>query len=125
MPTLIRINIDIGRDFSQNKRRLNVFVQSSMKRRNVDGENSLPSIIFRNLLSIAPISSVKSSSLRHVSVSGYSFRHWRAFQGAAFPKSSCFHKFCQVDYLIMHRCRVTSRRLSWPSDQYAYGGRGS
>ena len=97
----------------------------SSKRCNVDEENSLPLIIFRDLLSMVSVSSVKSSSLRHVSVSGYSLRHWRAFPGAAFPKSSCFHKFCQVDYLIIHQCRVTSSRLSWPPDQHAHGGRGS
>jgi hypothetical protein len=32
MPTLARINTDIGHDLSQNKRGLNVFVQSNMKR---------------------------------------------------------------------------------------------
>src|SRR6266536_5148371 len=68
MPTLVRINADMGHDFSQNKRELNVFVQSSMKRRDVDGENSLFLIIFRDLLSMAPVSSVKSSLLRYVSV---------------------------------------------------------
>jgi hypothetical protein len=44
MPTLARINADMGYDFSQNKRGLNVFVQSSMKRRDVDGGNSLTPI---------------------------------------------------------------------------------
>ncbi len=90
MPTLVRINTDIDRDFSQNKRKLNVFIQLSIKRRDVDEGNSLPSIIFRDFLSIAPVSSVKSSSLKHISVFRIFFSLLKSVPGRCFSKKLLF-----------------------------------